>query len=555
MAIGQGVLGAAALDVAELDRVAACIEGEERDRSLRHARQLGNVLELHRVYAQAGMALSTPAYLALLLQCSETRANTLLCDAQVLVRLGALEDMRQGLLTVEQSRAVVDMLGVLPSDALGASLWERLRERLVADQAQELVRPPARLRELLKGWIIAADPDGFIARRKTTAEIDADVELWKRDDGLADLAGRGLSAADAQACLDRIEELAQPTGPDDERSAGQRRRDAYRDVLLGRLVLPVDIATGELIPAAPAVASAAAPAVAACCPPGSAAPCGAQIFVHAPLPAAAGLPSKPAELVGHGPIDPALLADLLANSPVLHRVWVDAMTGVPVAVDDRVWTPGRDPQALSDALAELRSGAPPEQRHPVHPDDHRPDHAHNRPPAPLGGAPGPAPGGPPGPAPGRPPGPAPGGPPTVLPHTPARPDPSLAPGVLTRPHLADPGAYVPPRRLKQLLRVRAPRCEWPGCGRRASRAVAAGCDLDHDLAWPHGPTCSCNLGPLCRRHHRIKQLGWIKRRRDDGSVSWTDHTGRSWTSPAQGFGPAPAPRWTEVSAGVWALAA
>jgi hypothetical protein len=103
--------------------------------------------------------------------------------------------------------------------------------------------------------------------------------------------------------------------------------------------------------------------------------------------------------------------------------------------------------------------------------------------------------------------------------------------VLCRPHLAGPGGYVPPRRLRRHLRARAPRCEWPGCGRRAIARTP--CDLDHDLAWPFGPTCACNLGPACRRHHRIKQLGWTKHRQRDGSIRWISPTGRSWTSPPQ----------------------
>ena len=116
--------------------------------------------------------------------------------------------------------------------------------------------------------------------------------------------------------------------------------------------------------------------------------------------------------------------------------------------------------------------------------------------------------------------------------------------MLTHPHPADtPGPYRTPRRLRRLLRVRSPRCEWPGCGRRALTAEdKAGCDLDHDLAWPAGPTCGCNQGPLCRRHHRIKQLGWIKWRLPDGGVRWTSQTGRSWTSPLQHQPPPPATR-------------
>jgi hypothetical protein len=210
------------------------------------------------------------------------------------------------------------------------------------------------------------------------------------------------------------------------------------------------------------------------------------VFVHVPIDAARDDSSQPAELVGHGPLDRHQLADLLAAGPALHRVWVDS-NGVPVAVDDRTWRPGRgDPTALREALRDIATGPSPDDTHPRHPHDH-----------------------------------------------PDPPPPTTRPGGLRHPHLGDTGGYVPPRRLKQLLRVRAPRCEWPGCGRRASRAVAAGCDLDHDLAWPYGPTCACNLGPLCRRHHRIKQLGWIKHRRADGGVRWTSPSGRSWTSPSQ----------------------
>jgi hypothetical protein len=58
-------------------------------------------------------------------------------------------------------------------------------------------------------------------------------------------------------------------------------------------------------------------------------------------------------------------------------------------------------------------------------------------------------------------------------------------------------------------------------------------DATPSTTWPDGPTCACNLGPCCRRHHRIKQLGWTKTRRPRGVVTWTDPTGRSWTSPGQ----------------------
>ncbi|WP_418064290.1 DUF222 domain-containing protein [Pimelobacter simplex] len=61
-------------------------------------------------------------------------------------------------------------------------------------------------------------------------------------------------------------------------------------------------------------------------------------------------------------------------------------------------------------------------------------------------------------------------------------------------------AYEIPDRHRQQVELRDHTCRFPYCTRPATR-----CDLDH--ARPHGrggPTCPCNLVPLCRRHHRAK---------------------------------------------------
>jgi hypothetical protein len=97
-----------------------------------------------------------------------------------------------------------------------------------------------------------------------------------------------------------------------------------------------------------------------------------------------------------------------------------------------------------------------------------------------------------------------------------------------------PGPYRLPRRLRRLVQARSPLCEWPGCGVRAQM-----CDIDHDNPWPAGATCACNTGPLCRRHHRVKQLLMTKTRTARG-VRWTGPTGRSWLSPVQHQAPADA---------------
>jgi hypothetical protein len=55
--------------------------------------------------------------------------------------------------------------------------------------------------------------------------------------------------------------------------------------------------------------------------------------------------------------------------------------------------------------------------------------------------------------------------------------------------------YHPSRKLAHLIRARNGRCTAPGCGRPAAR-----CDLDHTHPWDQGgPTCDCNLAPLCER--------------------------------------------------------
>src|SRR3954468_2976143 len=238
MAVGQAVLPSAMLDVAEVDRLSDQLAGRERDRSVRHADQLVDLLALDRVYARAGMELGTAAQAALLLNCSEHHASALLADARALQRLGALTVMRDGLLTVEQARVVVDVLGRVENTDLAVSLWERLHRRLLADVEQGAVQPPARLRELLQRWLLSADPDGAVERRKKAQRDSNDVEVWRRDDGLNDLALRGLTGPNTQAILGRISAYSDPIGPYDERTEGERRLQAATDLLPGRIGPP-----------------------------------------------------------------------------------------------------------------------------------------------------------------------------------------------------------------------------------------------------------------------------------------------------------------------------
>ncbi|HLI42720.1 MAG TPA: DUF222 domain-containing protein [Streptosporangiaceae bacterium] len=94
-------------------------------------------------------------------------------------------------------------------------------------------------------------------------------------------------------------------------------------------------------------------------------------------------------------------------------------------------------------------------------------------------------------------------------------------------HSQAEAGYRPSRSLAHLVRARTARCSAPGCGRPAVR-----CDLDHTVAWEGGgPTCPCNLAPLCRHHHRVKQAeGWSVAQPEPGMLVWRTPAGRSYTT-------------------------
>lgn len=470
MASGQSVTD----PVQVLDRMLAverALECDELDRGALHARMLRHVLELNALYATSRMPNEAPAQIALSMTASEARAHRLLSEALALAELpGALDALEAGLLTVEQSQTVVTQLAVLELPGR-ATVWRQLQQQLISDADRGIVRPPARLAERLRRWVVAYDKVAAEQRRRG-AEQSRRIAYRKQATGLADLLAFGFRPAELQTILQRIDALSAAFGSEDDRTADQRRFDALRDLLMGRY----NCGQGSCG-----------------CRPGELAPCGAQLQVLVPIGAALGTTDEVAELIGHGPIEPDLLQALLLNAPALRAVFVDD-EGVPVATSDTVVRPARnDPAAVRQALLDLTDQTPPEERFPRHPHDHSSSRCRG--------------------------------------------------GSLRRPQLAQPlgsshppgkpGPYQVRGRLRRLVFLRAPRCEFPGCGARAAR-----CDAEHDRAHPDGPTCACNLGPLCRYHHQVKQQGWTKTRGQGSAVTWTSRTGRSRTSPSQHDPPA-----------------
>ena len=90
--------------------------------------------------------------------------------------------------------------------------------------------------------------------------------------------------------------------------------------------------------------------------------------------------------------------------------------------------------------------------------------------------------------------------------------------------------YTPSRELADFVRCRDLTCRWPGCDR-----PAYGCDIDHTVPWPIGPTHASNLKCYCRFHHLLKTFycgvgGWCEQQLPDGTLTVTSPTGHTYTT-------------------------
>lgn len=92
-------------------------------------------------------------------------------------------------------------------------------------------------------------------------------------------------------------------------------------------------------------------------------------------------------------------------------------------------------------------------------------------------------------------------------------------------HAREVPGYRIPESLHHVVKVRQRTCSFPTCNRPAVK-----CDDDH--TWPHhkgGRTCECNLGPLCRHHHQVKQAqGWHLTQLSPGVFAWELPLGRRY---------------------------
>ncbi|MEQ4205177.1 DUF222 domain-containing protein [Actinopolymorpha sp. B9G3] len=93
-------------------------------------------------------------------------------------------------------------------------------------------------------------------------------------------------------------------------------------------------------------------------------------------------------------------------------------------------------------------------------------------------------------------------------------------------HQASSRRYKPTAAQRSLIQATHRTCSQPGCSR-----PAVACDLDHTIEHRlGGPSCLCNMAPLCRRHHRAKhQAGWWWTQNRPGHLTTQSPLGHTYT--------------------------
>ncbi len=358
----------------------------------------------------------------------------------------------------------------------------------------------AELRRAAHRAVIAADP-AAAKRRKAKALLDARVETFTEAAGTAALAGRDLPPAEVLAADRNLTALAL-----DLRKAGA---EGTLDQLRARAYLNL------LTSVPPATQPEASQQVAA--QPGQfQAPFGTgrpvlrgSVHLTLPLETWLGWSEAPGEVAGFGPLDAddsRAIATRLAANPANR--WCISLTnrdGHPIAHGcTRTGPPAPGPGTASTAP---HSGPP-----------------HSGPSTSGPPTSGPPTSGPPPPR-GRPPnrGPTATGPPGYSQWAGQLTINPLETGACT--HRRESAGYHPGPALRHLVQIRNATCTAPGCRRPATRS-----DLDHTVPYHlGGRTCECNLGPLCRWHHRCKQTpGWSLLQPSPGTLTWTTPSGRSY---------------------------
>ncbi|MGI5133051.1 DUF222 domain-containing protein [Pseudonocardia sp. CA-107938] len=464
----------------------------------------------------------------------------------------------QGLLDERRVAVIVDGTGHLPVE--------------IAARVQDMVLPRAprqtvgQLRAAVQRAIIAADPGGAEARHRA-AHAERAVQLWPDAEGMATLAAK-LSAPDAVGCYEWLSRLARGLGADDPRPMDARRADLLVGLIMGRIVAGVAVpdesaagesssgesnsgesSSGEWDVAEPSAGQPASQGSAGGSTVGEPADGGAPV-VGEPAVAqpdvsgsAAGPPAAQDPVVPGVGVREPVGAEAAAGSAFARASAAAGGSDGDAAIDgESVDVTSAAVQAIPDGESVVRepagdaTGGRPAARDPVADgafvvevvrpvapgkslvqvivdlDTLRGATEH---PAELAGY----------------------GPITAWQ---AR---AVASDAIWRRLVTDPLSgtvldvgrtrYRPPAGLAELVRARDATCRFPGC-----RRAASGCELDHVIAYPEGPTADTNLAVGCPHHHHLKHdTDWRVELLPDGALEWTSPTGSTYRTYPRDYRP------------------
>jgi hypothetical protein len=414
-----------------------------------------------------------------------------------------LEALRAGLIDHAKAKVIAQGTSAVTTQIAGRV------ERQVLDSAPE--QTTSQLRARVARAVIAADPDAADKRRKA-AEAQRDVACHEERDGsgTATLTGRHLPADQAVAAANRLNAIARAFKADgDTRRLGAIRADVMLALLLG--LLPTDLQTQAQTQTQTQA-------------PPETTPIGDRLQgAHGPVPGDAPPHPLPQTTPGrnqceHNPVP------IVGDAPPPEGPDDDLVDGtdLPDSQDPQVqpWydTPGENDQDAYDAPAfrgaqlAARAGA-------------RIGTVNLTIPLTtflgLGDQPADIPGY----------GPVLAEVARILADNATRPGSEWCITILDddgKPIQHGETGYRPSPGLRRKVESRNPTCVFPQC-RRPARA----CDLDHTTPFGHGDgiTCGCNLAPLCRRHHRVKQAeGWRLDEIQPGHYLWTTPCGKRYHS-------------------------
>ena len=321
--------------------------------------------------------------------------------------------------------------------------------------------------------VVGHDPLAY-QRRKKLAEKDARVECWTEDAGTAALAGRDLDRAAVIAADKSLDEAARWLA---RLGAGATLDQLRAAVFLARLTgqpahtfLPPQSAASDASGASGGAGRPGGPGAGTRQPAGAgpAGPSGINLTV--PAATVTGLADLPGEISGTGAAGPADAGTC--------RQLADALARSPAA-RWCVTVVDRDGRAVGHGCARAGPGPPGSDRR-----------------AWL----------------------------ATIKITP------IETGTCAHRYQCD--GYQPSRTLRHRVKIRSPRCGFPGCRRAARR-----CDDDHTVPYHlGGRTCECNLHPLCRHHHQTKQAqGWHLAQPEPGVLIWTTPSGRQYPVTAEPY--------------------